>query len=74
MPAPEREIIATGDTVSLGSFLPSDFAAVHQYATDPMVYRYAEWGPNSEADTRQYLAEATTPSASSLTLAVLVAG
>lgn len=68
----EREIVATRAAVSLGRFLPSDFAAVHQYDTDPMVYRYAEWGPNSEDQTRQYLREACAPSDVSLTLAVLV--
>lgn len=74
MPGLEREIIATHTAVSLGRFLPSDFAAVHEYATDPLVYRYAEWGPNTEAQTQEYLLEACTPSTEALTLAVLVEG
>lgn len=70
----KREIITTHTTVSLGRFLPSDFAAVHEYATDPLVYRYAEWGPNTEAQTHEYLLEACTPSTEALTLAMLVEG
>src|SRR5690242_8443602 len=34
---------------------PSDFDAVHAYATDPEVCRYMDWGPNTPAMTRQWL-------------------
>ena len=33
----------------------SDFDAVHAYATDPLVVRYMPWGPNTEADTIDFL-------------------
>ncbi|PRA08204.1 GNAT family N-acetyltransferase [Arthrobacter sp. MYb211] len=72
MTLPDREVIATRAGVSLGRYRASDFAAVHEYATDPMVYRYAEWGPNSAEQTRQYLLEASLPNSQALTLAVLV--
>jgi RimJ/RimL family protein N-acetyltransferase len=36
----------------------SDFEAVHAYASDPEVSRYMDWGPNSDADTREWLAAA----------------
>ncbi|WP_404285354.1 GNAT family N-acetyltransferase [Glutamicibacter arilaitensis] len=68
----DREVIITREGVSLGRYRASDFAAVHEYATDPMVYRYAEWGPNSVEQTRQYLSEASMQNSEALTLAVLV--
>ena len=34
----------------------ADFAAIHAYATDPLVIRYVPWGPNSEQDTHDFLA------------------
>ena len=36
----------------------SDFAAVHAYASDPVVVRYMPWGPNSENDTWDFLGRA----------------
>jgi len=42
----------------------SDFAAVHRYASDPEVTRFMGWGPNDEAATRAFLAEAVAASSS----------
>ncbi len=39
-------------------FAASDFAAVHAYASDPAVTRYTSFGPNSEEETRGFLARA----------------
>jgi RimJ/RimL family protein N-acetyltransferase len=36
----------------------SDFAAVHAYASDPEVTRFTGWGPNAEAETHAFLAQA----------------
>jgi RimJ/RimL family protein N-acetyltransferase len=36
----------------------SDFAAVNAYASDPEVTRFTGWGPNSEEETRAFLAQA----------------
>lgn len=36
-------------------FTPDDLEEVHAYASDPLVARYMIWGPNSEAETRDYL-------------------
>lgn len=33
----------------------SDFEAVHEYASDPEVSKFMNWGPNSESETRQFL-------------------
>jgi ribosomal-protein-alanine N-acetyltransferase len=33
----------------------SDFDDVHEYAIDPMVVRYMDWGPNTKAETRGVL-------------------
>ena len=39
-------------------FGPDDFAAVHAYASVPEVTRYTSFGPNTEAETRGFLARA----------------
>jgi ribosomal-protein-alanine N-acetyltransferase len=36
----------------------SDFDAVHAYASDPIVVQFMPWGPNSEAETSDFLARA----------------
>jgi RimJ/RimL family protein N-acetyltransferase len=45
----------------LREFEAGDWEAVHEYASDPQVVRYVEWGPNSEEDTRAFLQYALTP-------------
>ncbi len=35
-----------------------DEAAVHAYASDPLVTRFLVWGPDAEEDTRRFIAEA----------------
>ena len=42
----------------LREFADSDFDAVHAYATDLEVLRFMPWGPNSEEETREFLARA----------------
>lgn len=39
----------------LREFEPSDEAAVHEYACDPVVSRYDSWGPNTPQQTRNLL-------------------
>ncbi|MDZ8183885.1 MAG: GNAT family protein [Nostoc sp. ChiSLP02] len=39
----------------LRDFVESDWLAVHEYAGDAEVVRYLTFGPNSEADTRNFL-------------------
>jgi RimJ/RimL family protein N-acetyltransferase len=41
--------------MELRDFCAEDFAAVHAYASDPLVTRWTSWGPNSEAETREFL-------------------
>ncbi|WP_062521058.1 GNAT family N-acetyltransferase [Demequina silvatica] len=42
----------------LRPFTTEDAADVHVYASDPAVCRFTEWGPNSEEDTRAWVAHA----------------
>ena len=42
----------------LRDFLPADWADVHAYAADPQVVRHMNWGPNTEADTKAFIAMA----------------
>ncbi|NMD57477.1 GNAT family N-acetyltransferase [Tsukamurella conjunctivitidis] len=72
--AGDRCIVASGERVSLGWFLPDDFAAVHAFASDPRVCEFMTWGPNSSADTHRFLTERLTPSANDYQLAVIVRG
>jgi ribosomal-protein-alanine N-acetyltransferase len=41
----------------LRPFRQEDWAAVHEYATDPEISRFQDWGPNSEQDTRSFVAK-----------------
>ena len=40
----------------LRDFEEDDWEAVHAYGSDPEVVRYVPWGPNSEQDTKDFLA------------------
>jgi RimJ/RimL family protein N-acetyltransferase len=42
----------------LRPFREDDFADVHAYASDPKVTRFMNWGPNTEAISREYLQRA----------------
>lgn len=39
----------------LRDFEESDWQAIHSYASDPEVVRFAQWGPNSETDTKNFI-------------------
>jgi RimJ/RimL family protein N-acetyltransferase len=41
--------------LELRDFRLDDFAAVHAYASDPLVTRYTSFGPNTEEQTRAFL-------------------
>lgn len=43
------------ERLTLREFEESDLQAIQEYASDPEVVRYMEWGPNSEEDTRAFL-------------------
>ena len=57
--------LQTGRLV-LRELTDSDFGAVHAYASDPEVVRYMPWGPNSEAETREFIERAQTMAAACL--------
>ena len=42
----------------LREFQPEDWIQVHAYAKDPQVVRFMDWGPNSEAESRAFVARA----------------
>ncbi len=42
----------------LREFRERDWQAVHEYASDPEVVRYVEWGPNTETETRSFVRRA----------------
>ncbi|MBX9690401.1 MAG: GNAT family N-acetyltransferase, partial [Candidatus Obscuribacterales bacterium] len=41
--------------LKLRDFVKSDWKAVHEYASDPEVVRFLEWGPNSPDETVAFL-------------------
>jgi RimJ/RimL family protein N-acetyltransferase len=45
------------DRLRLRSYQPSDWERIHLYASQPDFSRYEMWGPNSEADTKNFVAE-----------------
>jgi ribosomal-protein-alanine N-acetyltransferase len=42
----------------LREFVEDDWPAVHEYGSDPEVVRFMPWGPNTEDDTRAFVARA----------------
>lgn len=51
------------DRLVLREMRADDFAAVHAYASDPEVVCWVPWGPNTETDTRDFVAVTMTNSA-----------
>lgn len=39
----------------LRDFVPGDWKAVHEYASDPQVVRYVPWGPNTVPQTKSFI-------------------
>jgi ribosomal-protein-alanine N-acetyltransferase len=42
----------------LRDFEETDWQAVHNYAADPEVVRYMDWGPNDEKESKNFIARA----------------
>jgi [ribosomal protein S5]-alanine N-acetyltransferase len=42
----------------LRDFTPGDWRDVQEYGSDPEVVRFMPWGPNTEADTREFISRA----------------
>ena len=53
----------TSPRLLLRPFTAGDFAAVHAFASDPLVTRYTDWGPNDESDSRAFLEGSIKPTA-----------
>jgi RimJ/RimL family protein N-acetyltransferase len=53
-----ESIEITTDRLLLREFRDDDWSAVHEYAVDPEVVRYMPWGPNTEDETRAFIARA----------------
>jgi ribosomal-protein-alanine N-acetyltransferase len=49
----------------LRDFVEADWRAVHLYGSDPDVVRFMPWGPNSEEDTKAFVARALSAQADS---------
>jgi RimJ/RimL family protein N-acetyltransferase len=63
MKAPSDHLpLCTGRLV-LRDFVVSDEVQVHQFAGDPVVTRFTDWGPNHPDDTRQFVHDCVTRSA-----------
>jgi ribosomal-protein-alanine N-acetyltransferase len=48
-------VIIESERLILREFEESDWQAVHDYASDPKVVRYMDWGPNTEEETRSFI-------------------
>ncbi|MFJ2620063.1 GNAT family N-acetyltransferase [Glutamicibacter sp. NPDC087344] len=66
--------LPSGQVLSLRKFTADDFEAVHAYATDPLVYQYTLWGPNSPEQTQTFINEAMAEDPANLQLAVALDG
>ncbi|WP_199853694.1 GNAT family N-acetyltransferase [Plantactinospora sp. BB1] len=62
----------------LRDFDPSDEAAVHAFAGDPVVTRYTDWGPNTPAESAAFVrgcvAQAADPHRTAFNLAAVADG
>lgn len=61
-----------GSRLALARFRESDSDAVHGFASDPAVCAFTTWGPNTDEDTRDFIAEATEPMSDGYVLAVIL--
>jgi RimJ/RimL family protein N-acetyltransferase len=46
----------TTERLLLQDFSENDWPSVHEYASDPEVVRYTDWGPNTEQQTKDFIA------------------
>ena len=74
VPYGDRVPVATGPRLALASFAEADFDAVHAFASDPVVCQFTTWGPNTEQETRAFIAQATMPTTDGYLLAVMLGG
>lgn len=51
-------ITIPGSRITLRDFTPDDSQAVLAYASDPIVTRYLDWGPNTHSQTEDFLLRA----------------
>ncbi len=47
----------TTERLYLRKFIPGDWERAHLYASDPVFSQYEVWGPNSEEETKKYVAD-----------------
>lgn len=52
----------TTERLLLRDFSAGDLQSVHAYASDPQVCRYTDWGPNTLAQTQEFIDEVVTAS------------
>lgn len=50
-----NNLTLTTKRLALREFAKGDWQAVHEYASDPEVVRYVDWGPNTEKETRDFI-------------------
>jgi len=55
-----NNLTLTTERLALREFTEGDWQAVHEYASDPEVVRYMDWGPNTEKETRDFIRRAMT--------------
>ena len=62
LPYPERSGPLTLHTprLTLRPYASADLEAVHAFASDPRLTTFVEWGPNTRADSREFLAARLT--------------
>ncbi|MEM3699816.1 MAG: GNAT family N-acetyltransferase [Candidatus Bathyarchaeia archaeon] len=51
-------VVIETERLRLRDFEEADWEAVHEYASDPEVVRYIDWGPNTLADTQNFIKRA----------------
>lgn len=49
--------ILVGPRIGLRELVESDWSAIHDYASNPIVTKYQPWGPNTKEDTKAYVQE-----------------
>ncbi len=50
-----KQLSICTDRLKLRPFVLDDFDEVHAYASDPLVTRFTDWGPNSPEETREFI-------------------
>jgi RimJ/RimL family protein N-acetyltransferase len=53
----QDKLVIVTERLRLRPFIEADWSSVHEYAVDPQISKFQEWGPNTIKDTKSFVAK-----------------